>query len=378
MGSLTPHVAQRVVVDAATLSRPAVRRAAAARALRPHSVVPQEVPVLRLQFARGEGRGAGGRVRRRAPRRSRVRAAVDLGPAGRLGLHRRRHAEPVLGGGDRPAARRRFARACRSRRMPRSRSRRIRERSSARSSRGFRAAGVNRLSLGIQSFDPKHLRRSAACTTPTRRARAAEAALAIFGNVNLDLMYALPRQTVAEARGRRRGRARVRAAAPVVLPADARAQHAVPPLSAAAARRRRRRPTSRTRSTRCSRARGLPALRDVGVRAPRPRMPAQSQLLAVRRLPRHRRRRAFEAVVSRSHRAPGALQAAEAVSRAGRRGRAAAGETPSVARDDVGFEFMLNALRLTDGVPAALFAERTGLSAGARRARARGGRRRAA
>ena len=31
-----------------------------------------------------------------------------------------------------------------------------------------------------------------------------------------------------------------------------------------------------------------------------------------------------------------------------------------VTRDDVGFEFMLNALRLTDGVPAALFAERTG------------------
>ena len=34
-------------------------------------------------------------------------------------------------------------------------------------------------------------------------------------------------------------------------------------------------------------------------------------------------------------------------------------ETP-VTRTDVGFEFMLNALRLTDGVPASLFAERTG------------------
>ena len=31
-----------------------------------------------------------------------------------------------------------------------------------------------------------------------------------------------------------------------------------------------------------------------------------------------------------------------------------------MSRDDIGFEFMLNALRLTDGVPAALFAERTG------------------
>jgi oxygen-independent coproporphyrinogen-3 oxidase len=35
-------------------------------------------------------------------------------------------------------------------------------------------------------------------------------------------------------------------------------------------------------------------------------------------------------------------------------------ETVEVAREDVGFEFMLNALRLTDGVPTALFAERTG------------------
>jgi oxygen-independent coproporphyrinogen-3 oxidase len=31
-----------------------------------------------------------------------------------------------------------------------------------------------------------------------------------------------------------------------------------------------------------------------------------------------------------------------------------------VSRADTGFEFMLNALRLTDGVPATLFAERTG------------------
>src|SRR4029077_10858527 len=35
-------------------------------------------------------------------------------------------------------------------------------------------------------------------------------------------------------------------------------------------------------------------------------------------------------------------------------------EEVDVTRDDVGFEFMLNALRLTAGVPSALFAERTG------------------
>ena len=128
-------------------------------------------------------------------------------------LHRRRHAEPLFGGGDRSAARRRFARACRSRPTPRSRSKPIRERSSAQKFAGFRAAGVNRLSLGVQSFDPRSSRRSAACTTPTRRARAADAALAIFGNVNLDLMYALPRQTVdagARPTSPRRSRSRRR------------------------------------------------------------------------------------------------------------------------------------------------------------------------
>jgi oxygen-independent coproporphyrinogen-3 oxidase len=35
-------------------------------------------------------------------------------------------------------------------------------------------------------------------------------------------------------------------------------------------------------------------------------------------------------------------------------------EEAVVGRNDVGFEFMLNALRLADGVPATLFAERTG------------------
>ena len=36
-------------------------------------------------------------------------------------------------------------------------------------------------------------------------------------------------------------------------------------------------------------------------------------------------------------------------------------ENAEILRRDVPFEFMLNALRLTDGVPAALFAERTGM-----------------
>lgn len=40
----------------------------------------------------------------------------------------------------------------------------------------------------------------------------------------------------------------------------------------------------------------------------------------------------------------------------------AAIDRKTVAPNDLPLEFMMNALRLTDGVPAALFAERTGIS----------------
>ena len=63
----------------------------------------------------------------------------------------------------------------------------------------FFAAGVNRLSLGVQSFDPKHLAAIGRVHDADEARRAAESALTIFANVNLDLMYALPQQTVAEA-----------------------------------------------------------------------------------------------------------------------------------------------------------------------------------
>ena len=63
----------------------------------------------------------------------------------------------------------------------------------------FFAAGVNRLSLGIQSFDPAQLRVLGRVHDDDEARRAAEAALMIFGNVNFDLMYGLPQQTVEGA-----------------------------------------------------------------------------------------------------------------------------------------------------------------------------------
>jgi oxygen-independent coproporphyrinogen-3 oxidase len=65
--------------------------------------------------------------------------------------------------------------------------------------RGFRDAGVNRLSLGVQSFDPRHLRSLGRIHDDSEARRAIDLALASFSRVNLDLMYALPGQSAAEA-----------------------------------------------------------------------------------------------------------------------------------------------------------------------------------
>jgi len=64
----------------------------------------------------------------------------------------------------------------------------------------YRAIGINRLSFGIQSFDDDCLKRLGRI----HDGREAEAAIALahnagFDNINLDLMYALPGQTLAMA-----------------------------------------------------------------------------------------------------------------------------------------------------------------------------------
>jgi oxygen-independent coproporphyrinogen-3 oxidase len=66
--------------------------------------------------------------------------------------------------------------------------------------RGYREAGVNRLSIGIQSFNPKHLKALGRIHDDREARRAIEIARDCFDNINLDLMYALPDQTLAEAR----------------------------------------------------------------------------------------------------------------------------------------------------------------------------------
>jgi putative oxygen-independent coproporphyrinogen III oxidase len=63
----------------------------------------------------------------------------------------------------------------------------------------FKAAGVNRLSLGIQSFNPQHLQALGRIHDDAEAHRAVEIAAATFDNFNLDLMYALPGQTLQQA-----------------------------------------------------------------------------------------------------------------------------------------------------------------------------------
>ena len=65
--------------------------------------------------------------------------------------------------------------------------------------RAFRAAGVNRLSVGIQSFDDARLAQIGRVHGGDEARRAARIAVETFERVNLDLMYALPGQDAAGA-----------------------------------------------------------------------------------------------------------------------------------------------------------------------------------
>ena len=62
--------------------------------------------------------------------------------------------------------------------------------------KGFRAAGVTRLSVGVQSFDDEQLKALGRVHSATQAREALAEAAGAFETFNLDLMYALPGQTL--------------------------------------------------------------------------------------------------------------------------------------------------------------------------------------
>lgn len=65
---------------------------------------------------------------------------------------------------------------------------------------GLRAAGVNRLSMGVQSFHDQHLQKLGRIHSAKEVIQAFDFALvAGFDNINIDLMHGLPQQTVSQA-----------------------------------------------------------------------------------------------------------------------------------------------------------------------------------
>ena len=223
---------------------------------------------------------------------------------------------------------------------------------------GFRAAGVNRLSLGIQSFDAKHLQALGRIHDEREARAAAEAALALFDNVNFDLMYALPRQTVAEAEAD--AAAAVAFAPPhlslyhLTIEPNTQFHRRPPPVPdedsaadiedavharlAAAGYRRYETSAFAQPGRECRHNLNYWQFGDyVGIGAG-----AHSKLSFADRIVRQVRYKQPKQYLERVAAGAPLMENAE------------------VTRDDIGFEFMLNALRLTDGVPARFFAERTG------------------
>lgn len=64
---------------------------------------------------------------------------------------------------------------------------------------GFRAVGVNRLSIGVQSLDPAQLRQLGRAHDPAQARSAIACARENFDNFNCDLMYGLPEQSLVQA-----------------------------------------------------------------------------------------------------------------------------------------------------------------------------------
>jgi oxygen-independent coproporphyrinogen-3 oxidase len=227
----------------------------------------------------------------------------------------------------------------------------------------YRASGVNRLSLGVQSFDAEKLRALGRIHDRSQAVAAADIARRVFDNFNLDLMHGLPGQSLEDLQ---RDLAEALAFAPPHLslyqltlePNTVFAKHppALPDDDAVA---------EMQACIEHATAQAGYAHYEVSAYAQPGRAcrhnlnywgfgdylgvgpGAHSKLSFPHRIVRQVRYRNPTRWLGRTAQ------------------RDFVAESVEVARDDLPFEFMLNAMRLRDGVPSGWFADRTGLAPGA-------------
>ena len=244
--------------------------------------------------------------------------------------------------------------------------------------RDFAGAGVTRLSIGVQSFHDGHLQALGRVHDRAQSLAAVEEAAQAFSTFNLDLMYALPGQTLADLQ---LDLATALAFAPPhlsiyqltlepntyfathppVLPGEDTAYDMLDHISVAAqsAGLQRYEVSAYARPGHaCWHNRNYWEFGDyLGIGAG-----AHSKLSFPHRVIRQVRARDPALYMQRAQAGGGS---------------ATVTHSSEVSRADLPFEFMLNALRLKDGFPLALFSERTGLplsaiDAGLRAGQARG------
>jgi len=225
--------------------------------------------------------------------------------------------------------------------------------------RAFRDAGITRLSVGVQSFDAAALKALGRVHDADEARAAIEGALALFERVNVDLMYALPGQSPEQALadvstalglGARHVSAyqltlepnTVFHRYPPVLPDEDGAElieQAVHGRLAEAGLERYEVSAFAAAGHRARHNLNYWTFGDyIGIGAG-----AHAKLSLPDRIFRQVRHRQPQRFIDTAI-------AGDAVS-----------EQHDVESSQIGFEFMLNALRLVEGVPVALFAERTGL-----------------
>ena len=224
----------------------------------------------------------------------------------------------------------------------------------------YRQSGINRLSIGIQSFSSQYLKKLGRVHTDQEAFKAVEIAQRYFDNFNLDLMYALPDQSFEEAIEDIKTAARLSPTHlsayqltlepntlfyryPPQLPGDDAAeemQTAIEQLLADAGYQNYETSAFAKPGWRCKHNLNYWQFGDyLGIGAG-----AASKISfpdRILRSMRHKQPKAYlENIKSHQH----------------------VMEEQSVSLNDLPFEFMMNALRMHDGFPIYLFEERTGLS----------------